>query len=243
MADPLAITLHASAAESASGASTPVDVGTLRKCARLKLEVSAISGTGPGFEVVIETGPSSSGPWRGLGGWSVDVEQAVARLFGETDRYVRASWTISGDDSPAVTFALVGEAHVLYVTPSQIDERSLPASAMDDLIGPLFEACLGATAEADGYLARRYTLPLSAWDDALIQHTSHRALWYFMSRRGFGPQGPDEVMHINTDAALKWLDGVGAGRISPPGIIDATPEKRGLGARVRVRSRPSRGFC
>lgn len=240
MADPLAITLHASAAETSGGSSTPVDVGALRKCARLRLDVTAVQGTDQVLGVTIETGPSVTGPWRSLGGWSVSGVQSQERLFGELDRYVQVAWTIGGVN-PSFTFALAGTAEVLYATPSQVQGSSLPARAMASLdVSQQLDACLSATDEAAGFLARRYTMPLVAWSTDLVRNVCHVAMWNILSARGFQPEGPDEVIRMNVSDARKWLEGVGAGRISPPGIVDSTPTKRG--AAPRIASRASRGW-
>lgn len=233
MANPLAITLQASTAQSANGQSTAVDVGALRKMARLKLEVTAVSGTAdPKLNLTVETGPSSSGPWRSLTGWNVSGIHAQERSFGETDRWVRLNWTITGT-TPSFTFSVAGTAHVLYATPSQVKTHSLPARAIqEDQIGYFLDSCLGATDEAEGYLNSAFVLPLTAWGTDLTKQVSRLATYDFMNQRGWQPEGPDAIIIDARDQALSWLNRIAAGRLKPPGIVDSTPEVHEGGAYV-----------
>lgn len=241
MADALAITLRESAAASAGGQSTPVDVGALRKMAQLKLEVTSVSGTTPKLIVTVETGPSSSGPWRSLTGWEATSVHAQERSFGETDRYVRLNWTIDGTAGPSFTFSVAGVAHVLYAAPSQVRLHCLPARTIsEERIGDFLDSCLAATDEAAGYLNSSYVLPITAWDTDLTKQTSRLALYDFMNQRGWQPEGPDAIIIDAYERALSWFNRIAAGRLKPPGITDSTPETFEGGAVVV--SKPSRGW-
>jgi hypothetical protein len=241
MANPLTITLHASGAETVGGSSASVDVSSLRKCARLRLEVTAISGTNPALGVTIETSPSSSGPWRSLTGWTANSVQGQERLFGELDRYVRATWTIGGTDNPAVTFALAGEAHVLYATPSQVAALNIVAGALSSFpIEKQLEACLAVTGEADDSLNSAYTLPLTKWGESLTKQTGRLAVLQMLDARGWQPEGPDARLVDIERLAHGWFKDIAAGRLRPPDIVDSTPTTYEGGGVVA--SGPSRGW-
>lgn len=234
MANPLLITLQASAEQTASGSSTPIDVGALRKMARIRLEVEAISGTTPSLTVTIDTGPSSSGPWRSLGSFTAATAAGVQeKSFGELDRYVRVSWAIAGTDAPTFAFSVTGTAHVLYAAPSHVARYALPAVATSGLsTTDQLDSCLGATDEAEGYLNSAYTLPLTAWGEDLAKHVANLAGFDILRRRGFQPEGPDQVVIDGRDHALAWLKMVAGGRLRPVGILDSTPETYEGGAFV-----------
>jgi phage gp36-like protein len=241
MANPLAIALQASAAQTASGQATGVDAGALRKMARLRLEVSAVSGATPSLTVSVETGPSSSGPWRSLGSFTAATAAGVQdKSFGELDRYVRASWTISGT-TPSFTFSVSGTAHVLYAAPSHVTRFALPAAALSGIdLSDQLDSCLGATDEAEGYISSAYTLPLTAWGEDLAKHVANMAGFDMLRRRGFQPEGPDQVVIDGRDHALSWLKLLATGRIRPVGIVDSTPDTFEAGAYVV--SSPKRGW-
>ena len=226
MANPLAVTLHASGEETASGSGTPVDISALRRCAKLTLTVTAISGTGPSLEVVIETGPSSSGPWRSLSGWSADAEQSVERVFGICDRYVRASWTLSGDDTPAATFGIAGTAEVLYATPADVGTLAMKPSAFEELdLHQKLGCCLAATDQVEDFLASSHVLPLVSWGTSLTQHTARIAAANMLRVRGAGgTEGPDLVVFDTEKMSLTALDRVANGRLKLTGVVDSTPE-------------------
>ena len=48
------------------------------------------------------------------------------------------------------------------------------------------------------------------------------AAFLVMKRRGFQPEGADELIVKGHDDAQKWLKDVAAGRIRPPGLAPAT---------------------
>lgn len=86
-------------------------------------------------------------------------------------------------------------------------------------------ALAAASAIAAGYLAAQYTLPLHAWGEDLRRAVCHIACWDLMCRQGFDPEAAgDQAVRQRHDDAVRWLREVGAGRVEPPDLIDATPD-------------------
>lgn len=241
MADVLAVTLQASGAQTASGSGSAQDIGALRSAARLTLDVTATSGTEPRLSVAIETSSNSSTGWRQVARFDQAQTPTSIKLsmFG-LDRYIRAVWTISGT-TPSFTFSVSGEAHVIYATPDDVTNLAINSAATDGITDSVkAEACLSASADADSRLPPRYTLPLAAWGQDIRERVAQIAAYTMMRHRGFMPEGVDELIVKDKDDAQRWLSKAGAGTITPSGIVDSTPNKRG-GA-PRVFSRPARGW-
>lgn len=240
MANPLAIVLHASAAETVSGQSAPIDIGSLRSALRLNLELTELSGAGASILATIETSVSA-----GTIGWSaigtISASTSPDLTLAGAKRYVRARWAIGGA-TPSVTFALSGAAHVLYAQPADIDRFCLPSKALASLDqATIADALLSATDEADGYFAAGYTLPLKAWGDDVRRMVAKMAALTAMTNRGFQPGGSDDLIVKGYDDAVAWCRRVGqhAG-IEPPGIIDSTQNVVYEGG-ASVSSDPPRG--
>ncbi len=227
MADALAIEPHASGPETVTGAGTVLDIGELRSCARLRLEVTSVTA-GASLTCTLQSSSISTGGWRNIGDFTVaQAPLRTDKTFSELDRYVRLSWVITGA-SPSVTFRVRGFAHVLYATVNDVTRHALPAAAIVSIsIEIKADCCLGATQEADSYLAGRYTLPLVLWDDVLTKHVAKIAGFEIMSRRGFQPTGFDELIVKGRDDAIAWLRGVAANKIYPPGLTDSDSEDVG----------------
>lgn len=237
MPDPLDVVLHASAAEAASGNGASVDLGVLRSAIGLVLEVTSGAGS---LVVSLETGPTATGPWRAQGSFAAVVEPGHAELaFSPVSEFVRAAWVIASGGP--FEFDVRGTAHVVYCTPADLASSSLTTKALSATTQDVqARACIDASNEADGYLARRYTLPLTAWPSDLRRKVAAVAGCDVLMQRGFQPQGPDEMIVMAKRDALTWLGRVGSGAVSPPGIADSTPTKRG--AAPRLTSAASRGW-
>lgn len=233
MANALAVTLHASAAETASSASAAIDIGTLRSCLKLRLELGALTGDGARLTVYIETGASVAGPWRGLGAFpALTVAATKDQVFADCLRYNRVRWLLEGA-TPSATFRVDGSAHVLYAKVADVGIHAIPAEAIKSVsVAEQAACCLAATDEADGYIGGGKTLPLTAWGDDLTAKVAEIAAFKIMKRRGFQPQGTDELIVKGRDDAISWLKGVGNGSIEPPGMIDSTPEVYDAGISV-----------
>lgn len=242
MTDPLDVTLHASGAESSSGSSAAVDIGARRSCAKLLLAVTVTSGTLPSLVVAVETSVDGLSGWRSLGEFDTQTTtSSQRRVFAKAERFIRASWTISGTSGPSFSFAVSGTAHVLYATPDDLLNLALPAAALANVAAKeQAAALLAVTDEAAGYLNGHYTLPLVAWDDDLRMHVAAMGAYATLKQRGFDPAGKDDNIVQGRADAIAWLRRIENGQLEPPGIIDSTPGAYDGGAAVVTQ--PRRGW-
>ncbi len=236
MANPLDIELHASGAETASGNGTAEDIGETRSCVKVSLLVSAVSGTTPTLLVTIQTGPTSTGPWRSAGAFASQAAIGKnAKTVAALDQFVRAIWTIGGTDTPTFTFALAGAAHTLYAEPDDIGRTAINAVAIDGIDPEVMaDCCLRATSDAETALNSAYELPIDSWGEDLRGHVAARAMFYAMNHRGFDPgSGADQMIVLAggfrtetnvKSAAQMFFDDVASGKLKPLGIVDQTPD-------------------
>lgn len=242
MANPIAITLHASGAEGSDGVGAAVDV-TLdsdgvstypRSAAKLLLAVTAVSGTGPTLDVVVETSASGTGGWQQIGAFSTAAAEGHQRLaVAGAERYVRARWAIAGDDAPSFTFALSGDAVTCYAIPEDMHALGLPAEALEGVADDVIARQLIANTDlVAGYINASHEAPLTAWGDDI-----RRAVAILTARDGLQVIGsrPDEfdegfrlavheMVGDPSTSRMGWLELVAAGKLTPVGIVDATPD-------------------
>lgn len=78
---------------------------------------------------------------------------------------------------------------------------------------------------ADGYIGKRFLLPITAWGDDLRLAVAQLAAWDLMTTRvGMNPEAPSSMIwRDRRDEAIRWLEGVAAERIDPVGVVDSTP--------------------
>lgn len=244
MTQPLAVDLVASAAVVAAGSGSAVDMGTLRRALRLTARVTTFtpvdSDPVPTLTLTLETRADPSDPWRAADQLDV-LGLGVAELSaGGLDRYVRVSWALA--NLTTVTFAVLGVAHVTYCDPADITNYAVPEHSIAEISASArADGCIAATDVAAGFVGAAYELPLTAWGEDLRQQTAYLAAAQLFSRRGVDPGGPDKVVIDNRDSALKWFDRLANGRLSPPGIVDSTPEEDEGGSFV-VSGKPPRGW-
>ena len=76
--------------------------------ARLTLAVTAASGGTPSLTVTVQHSPDAS-TWAAVSAFAAKTGTGSERkVFGGLDRYVRASWAITGT-TPSFTFSVSGE--------------------------------------------------------------------------------------------------------------------------------------
>jgi phage gp36-like protein len=221
MSNPLDLILHASAEETASGATAVFDIGP-RNALRLTLEVAAITGANARLSVRVETSPSGAGGWKTLGTLaSLTVATFAEDTFGSVQRYVRFSWALEGT-TPAVTFELTGSAHVTYGTVRDLDRLGIQKAALAKVpTGDKVEALIAASDTADRYLCRVFTLPLTKWGSDLRRLVCGIAVYDLMCVRGFQPEGADAIIVKRYDDAIVSLREVGDDKACMPGIEDS----------------------
>ena len=241
MSDSLAITLHATAEEVASGSGAAVDLwGTegveLRRFVRLVLVVSAMAGTS--VEVAIETSPDEA-TWRSLGAFPVTVEAGKRELLvGDCDRYVRASWVVDA----AATFALTGTAESTYCSLAELEAQGPAAKVLAGVAQEKrIEALLAASRTAHSRVVRRHKPPILTVGPDVAKAVAYLAAVDLMTTDvGFNPNAAHHVLLVNErDRQDRWLRELAAGT-AVGDIRDSTPETReGTGA---VATGESRGW-
>lgn len=106
-ADTVSLTLVASAPRTATANGAAVEVAD-KGVARLLLDTTAVSGTTPTLDVVIQTSQDGT-TWRAAHTFTQATAIGQQRASFTVDRFVRATWTVDGT-TPSFTFAVTGEA-------------------------------------------------------------------------------------------------------------------------------------
>ncbi len=85
----------------------------------------------------------------------------------------------------------------------------------EELVGPIIDAAIGdADAEIDGYLAKRYTLPLSPAPKVVNKFSKDIAVYNLFSRIGID-ESSDQKTYLNRyNSAIKFLTLVAEGKVS-----------------------------
>jgi len=98
-----------SAARTASGTGDTYEMGDMSTL-RLKLDVTAASGSSPTLDVTIETSPDGASDWQTVATFAQKTAISYERnAFPGCDRFVRVKYTIGGS-TPSFTFSVTGEA-------------------------------------------------------------------------------------------------------------------------------------
>ena len=245
MANPLAVSLHASAAETASGSGSAVDVSLdaggvstyQRGAARLRLAVTAIGGTAtPKLDVVVETRPNDTLPWVQVGAFTqVTVVGYQDLVVAALERYVRVSWVISGTN-PSFTCEVSGTALAIYAMPADLWALSLSARALTGVSSDtVARALIASTDKFAGLIAGGQVMPLASWGDdvrqAVVDVTTYTLL---TGAVGMRPGELDGSVKDRHDMALAWGAAIAAGKVTPEGMADATPDEYDAGAYVET---------
>lgn len=222
----------AAALRAASGTSSPaIDLG-VNATAKLRLDVTTVAGATPTLDVTVETATTSTAlVWRSLGAFTQATGIASEEIrFTGADRYLRVRWTITGVGA-SFTFGVAGVSVLVYSNPADVRRYGIRGKALvnegnvpytDSELGEFSEA---ATDEADGLVNAQYSLPLKAWGNDLRERVAIRASFKALFPRGLNPTEPSNATALlQNDNAWSWLKMLGRGEVSPPGIIDQTPE-------------------
>ncbi len=241
------ITPLSSAARTASGVSAVLDLAT-HQLARLRLAISARSGTTPTLIVKAQTSPESAPvSWRDVSTsatWSTTgVEDLASADF---DRYLRISWTIAGAGA-SFTFGVAGASTQVYACQRDL---SAAGASEDVLVHPdgssytaseIADALEEATDEANDIIgADTFELPLTAWPRSHRMHTARAARYHLLTGRGYNPDGQasptrDPIRDGYKDALAYWQRIAAGG--GGEGFVDQTPEEDEGGAYVVTSAR------
>ena len=115
-----------------------------------------------------------------------------------------------------------------YAIPTDLQSLSLTAAALTGISTDEQQAALDtASGVADGYLASRYALPITAYGQDLTRAVCNIAAYDLMSVRGYSPDGSNSTIRDRYDDAIRWLERVAAGTVSPVGIADSSEDASG----------------
>jgi hypothetical protein len=242
MPNPLALTLQALGAVTASGTSAVFDLldptfaedGLKRRLAELMIEVTAVAGTAPTLNVTVQTSPNTTSFQDVLAFREFEAVGYQRLKFATLERYVRISYTVAGT-LPSFTFQVTGDAHVIYADTEDFFSYGLPRAAVPETTDPvdLLSSCLlAASSTANAKIPRAYKLPLKdPYPESLRLRVSKLAAFSFLSQRGYDPDdAADKEVKAASDDAEKWLDGLGGG--VEPDWIDSTTDTYDAGAGV-----------
>jgi phage gp36-like protein len=112
----------------------------------------------------------------------------------------------------------------IYVSNATFFAKCIPALANAGAT-IVTDAGIDASGEADGYLSKRFALPLIApFDTGLCLKVFDMMQWAVATQVGFRPaSGQNEVLHDKYEKALEWLANVSRGIVELPLQIDSTP--------------------
>lgn len=113
----------------------------------------------------------------------------------------------------------------MYLTEAEYLQLELPDDALEGVASATIEAAIAwASSQANSYLRKRYTLPLTQYGDDLKQQVAALATWQLMRKRGFQPgSGADESVVLAKDDAMRWLKDIARGHAELDDAIDSTP--------------------
>jgi phage gp36-like protein len=219
MADAKTFELLASSEQSSSSTGEQVDIGQLRRAARLEVNLAPVIGSP---EVTIECRPTETAQWHvALSVVATDSEREF--FAGNLDRYVRAR--VDLDAGTTVQLGITLEAHTIYCSPGDITTYGLPKQALGDIDSEqLWSHCVAASVSAEDYIGSAYEMPLTAWPRSLAMHCARLAAANILRDRGTDPEGPDQTVFDTEKASIRWFEQIANGKLRPPGFVDSTPE-------------------
>ena len=113
------------------------------------------------------------------------------------------------------------------------------AEEREERVGPIIDAAIvDADAEIDGYLAKRYAVPLSPAPQVINKFSKDIAVYNLFSRIGID-EGTDQKTYLNRyNAAIKFLALVAEGKVSigTEGDDPASAAATGFSARSNRRT-------
>ena len=111
------------------------------------------------------------------------------------------------------------------------------ASEREELAGPVIdEAIADADGEIDGYLAKRYQVPLSPVPKVINKYSKDIAIYNLFSRLGISEDSEQKIYLTRHDAAIKFLTLVADGKVSIG--AEAEDPARAAAAGFTIKSSP-----
>lgn len=220
MANALALELAALSERSATGDGASLDISELRSAAKIRSRIVSVTGDKAALELRVETSEDGT-VWRKA--WSCKGNGGAVEVHvGDLSRYVRAAWTFAAGVT-AASFVIRAEAHQLFATKADLFASEVPKEALqgagDDVI---YKALISSSSDGEDILASSNAMPLTTWPESLTERICAIAAFRILKRRGFQPEGSDELIVQGKIDAEKWLKDVAAGKIRPPGLAPAT---------------------
>lgn len=113
-------------------------------------------------------------------------------------------------------------AQQIYAT---VADMSVPAKALAGIPTlTITNALARASSVADGYIRKRFNLPLKDYTQSLTQAVADIATWIVMKDRGFNPEAEStKAIQGAYRDALDWLESVANNKIDPA-FVDSTGE-------------------
>jgi phage gp36-like protein len=108
-----------------------------------------------------------------------------------------------------------------YATVTQFRQLAPRAAAFVNIADDVIEAALEDNSRlADGYLTRKFVLPLVAWQGDLTRKIIDMTAWDLISLRGYNPDTGDAVLEVRWKAAMDWLKSIPLG--TTPMVTDSS---------------------
>ncbi len=96
-----------------------------------------------------------------------------------------------------------------YATVAQFRLLAPSAQAFTNTADAVIEATLEDNSRlADGYLIRKFRLPLVSWQGDLTRKIIDLSAWDVMVTRGYNPETTDAVLETRHRMAMKWLESI-----------------------------------
>lgn len=111
-----------------------------------------------------------------------------------------------------------------YATLAHLAQFGVPSSALSGISPDAQQAALdAASTRADGYLKNHFKLPITTPSIDLVEAICRIAAYNLLSVRGYNPEtGGDTNLRDRFLDAVKWLEGVARGSITPD-LQDSSP--------------------
>lgn len=110
-----------------------------------------------------------------------------------------------------------------YIDRTDVARFGVKSSALSSVSDSDVDAQCEATSRLfDGYLRKaRFDLPLVSWEDDVRMQLGAHAAFCLIGVRGATAGGDANVLAMRYEAALEWMEGVAAQRVSP-GVVDSS---------------------